>query len=103
RAPEQPGFTSPSALPDRADGVNDEAGLQAKAGGEHCVTGSATADLPAGLEQLPPGGPVNRPIHTTATEKPAVRRVDDGVHVEGGDVCLDDLDHAQVDRVKTCP
>ena len=81
-----------AALPDRADGVDDMAGLEAIAARDLGLAGLAAAERAAFGEQLRPGGAMDGAVDAAAAEQGGVGRVDDGVDVERGDVGLEDLD-----------
>src|SRR4051812_33857441 len=46
----------------------------------------ASVQLPAFAEQVRPRGAMNRPIDSASPEKRGVRRIDDCINFEGGDV-----------------
>src|SRR5690606_36169331 len=94
-------FAFVAALPERADGVDDEAGGQ---GESRCDAGFAggTADAApdfgngaTGGEQGRAGGAVDRTVHAAAAEQGFVRRVHDRVDAEFAKVGFDDPDHGR--------
>ena len=87
-----------SAVPVGADGVHHPAGGQPEPRGRDGVSHGqpvgqrGPAQLPARGQQLRPGGRVDRPVDSPATEQGRVRGVDDDVDVLRGDVPEDGLD-----------
>src|SRR5689334_22434727 len=83
------------AVPDGADGVDDEAGGKVVTTREAGLARRAAdawsdfGDLPAFFEQSRPGGPVDRAVHAPAAEHPLVGGVHDRVHLDVGDVGFD--------------
>jgi hypothetical protein len=76
-------LAKPAAAPDRSDG--------------RATNRSAHFRNPAtGRDELRTGSVVDRPVDAAAAEQPLARRVHDGVHLEGGDVGLDDADPVHV-------
>jgi len=59
--------------------------------GDFGAAGFAAMERAASVEEPGPGGPVDRAIHATAAEQGCIRRVDDGVNAQGGDVGDDDF------------
>ena len=89
---QQPLLVGIAALPDRPDRVDDVPGLQPVAARDLGLAGLAAAERAAFGEQLRPGGAMDGAVHAPAAEQGRLGRVDDGVHVEAGDVGLQDLD-----------
>src|SRR5215813_8144707 len=82
-------------VPHRPHRVHHEARQEPEAGSEHRVSGGTPANPAASGEELRPRGAVNCTVDATAAEERGVRRVDDGIHVERGDVATDDLHHSR--------
>ena len=78
-----------AAAPHRADGVDHMLGRQAIGFGDARLAGRTAAELAAFGEQLRPGGAMDRAIDPAAAEERRIRRVDDRVERERGDVGLD--------------
>lgn len=81
----------PAAVPDRPHRVNDVAGGQPIAVGDLGVAGGAAAELAAFGQQFRPGGAMNRTINAATAQQRGVRRIDDGIDLEGRDVGDDDV------------
>ena len=62
--------------------------------GDLGLPGLATVQGAALGEQSGAGSTVDRAVHAAAAQQRAVRRVDDGLHLEPGDVAFDDFDPA---------
>ena len=84
-----------TAMPHRAHRVDHPFGFEAKSRCDARFTGGTTTQLAAGFQQSRPRRPMYRPVHATAAQERGVGRVDDDIHVQIGDVVLDDLDHRQ--------
>lgn len=67
--------------PHGAYGVIDTLDWKTEPRGSTDVAGRAPANLAAGLQKFGPGGPMNGPIDTTASEEPLVGGVDDYIHM----------------------
>src|SRR4051812_28183612 len=85
-------FSGVPTLPDRTDRMDDPLRGQVKSRREPSLAGRATADLAGGFQEAGPGGAVDRAIDPAATEERAIRRVDDGIDRQRGDIGLDDVD-----------
>src|SRR5262249_46684257 len=83
-----------AAAIDRADRVDHEARLEPVAARQLRIAGLAAAERAALREQLLAGRAVDRAVDPTAAQQAGVRRVDDRVDVEGGDVGFHDRDPA---------
>ena len=75
-----------TAVPHRADGVDDVAARQAVRARDLGLAGPAAAQRPALLEQLRPRRTVDAAIHAATAQQRFLRRVDDGVHGHFRDV-----------------
>jgi len=80
------------AAPDRPDRMDDVPRGQSIAFGKLRLARPAAAEQPAFVNQLRPGGAVDGPIDAAAAEQRTVRRIDDRVHLEPGDVAAMDFD-----------
>ena|SRR6266849_3062918 len=85
-------FATVAATPYRTDRMDHMPGRQPIAAGDARLAGRTAADLAAFLQQLGPGGAVDRAIDAAAAEESGVGGVDDGVDIELGDIGFDDLD-----------
>jgi hypothetical protein len=83
----------PAASVDRPDRVDDVARRQPIAGRHPRLPDRAAAERAALGQQFRSGGSMNRSVHTASAEQAGVRRVDDGVDLEAGDVARHD-DHS---------
>lgn len=87
-----------ATVPDRSDGVGDEAGTQSKARCELGVADGASPETTTrGTKFGGPRGGVDCTVDTTAPGEACIRRVHDHVDVLKGDVALDDLNHHRAD------
>ena len=86
-----------AAVPDRAHGVDHVTGRQSVALGDPGLAGRAAADFSAFVQELGPGGTVDRAVDPAAAEQTLVGRIDDRINRLAGDVALDD-DHASGHR-----
>src|SRR6185437_663239 len=75
-----------SALPDRADRMDDVTRRQPVAARDPRFSGGTAAERPAFGQKLRPGRAVNRAIDAAATEQRRVGRVDDRVDIERRDI-----------------
>jgi hypothetical protein len=73
-------FPPVTAVPDRADGVDDMPRRQPMAGRDFGVTGFAAIEGTAFGQEFGAGGAVNRAVDATAAEQRRVGGVDDGVN-----------------------
>lgn len=99
---EQRLLTARTALPDWTHGVNDVTAWQIPAAGQFGMTGLATSECAALLEQPGSGGPVNGAVDATAAEQCIVGCIDDRIDGKLGDVAFEDLDpfaHAILSRM----
>src|SRR5207247_8758306 len=87
---QQPVFSARTIAPDRADGVDHEAGGKPIALRNFCLAGCATTQRTAFLEQLQSSRTMTRPIHAAAPQHPGVCRIDDGVNLLPRDVAFHD-------------
>jgi len=83
-------LTALTAVPHRADGVDDVAARQAVRARDFGLAGPAAAQRPALLEQLRPRRPVDAPIHPASAQQGLLGRVDNGVHGHFRDVVAND-------------
>ena len=70
-----------TAVPHRADGVDDVAARQAVRAGDLGLASPAAAQRPALLEQLRPRRPVDAAIHAATAQKRFICRIDDSVNL----------------------
>jgi hypothetical protein len=73
-------FAPATAVPDRADSVDDMPGRQPMAGRDFGVTGLATIEGTAFGQEFGAGSAVNRAIDAATAEQARVSGVDDGVN-----------------------
>ena len=85
------GFSLVAAVPDRADGVEDELGGETEAEGRFGVAGVASVELAAGFQELWTGGAVDCSVDASASAQGVIGGVDDGVDGEAGDVSVMDF------------
>jgi hypothetical protein len=71
--------------------VDDEFAGQVVAPGQLGFAGGAAAQRAAFLQQLRPGGPVDRAIHPATSKQAVVCGVDYGIHPHSGDIVFDNL------------
>ena len=83
-------LTALTAVPHRADGVDNVAARQAVSAGDLGLAGSAAAQRPALLEQLRSRRTVDAAIHAASTQQRLIRRVDDSVHAHFRDIVSND-------------
>src|SRR5690242_12827508 len=81
-----------TVTPDRADGVNDPFRGEPVTFGDLCLAGRTTAEHATFLQQLRPGGAMDRAIHAAAAQQGRVGRIHDRVHALLRDVASDDFD-----------
>jgi hypothetical protein len=72
--------------PDRPDGVNHVAGLEAIALRDLGRAGLASAEPLALAQELRSGCAMDGPVDSTTSEQCAVRRVDDRLDIDRGDI-----------------
>src|SRR5947209_11974217 len=80
-----------STTPDRADGVDDVLRRQPVAPGDLGIARLAAVQRTALYQKLWPCSAMNGAIHSAATEQRRIRRVDDRVNAQAGDVRDDDF------------
>ena len=85
-----------SAAPDGTRSVDHITAGQAIGGSDHGFPGAAPPELAALLKKPGTGGTVNRAVHTSAAEKRAIRRIDDGVDRKFCDVSGNDTDFHRI-------
>ena len=92
---EQMILVSISAMPHRPNCMKDPFGGQSESGRGLGVAGCTAAEFFAGRKKLWAGGAMNRPVNASAAEQRRIRRIDDRVHLNRGDVALngDELRH----------
>src|SRR5262245_14843671 len=86
-----------SAAPHRADRVDDVLGFEAIAARDLGGAGIAAAERAAFGEQVRPGGAMDGAVDAAAAEQRPVGGVDDGPHIERGDVRNADLEPRRSD------
>src|SRR6185312_7767020 len=82
----------------RTDGVDDVPRLQPMPAGDLGRAGVAAVERRAFRAQAGARGAMDGAVDTATAEKLAVRRIDDGVDVERGDVGDDDVEPRRADR-----
>ena len=85
-------FAVTAAAPYRSHGVNDIARGQSITLGQFGLTGGATAQAPAFLQQSAPRGAMDGAVHAAAAQQRIIGGIDDGIHSQLGDVRLHYLD-----------
>ena len=85
-------LTGSSAPPDRPDRVDDMGGWQTMPAGEPRLPWWTAAQSTAFGKKLGPRSPVDRAIHSTAAEQRGVRRIDDRIDPQAGDVARGQAD-----------
>ena len=93
---EQGGLVGVATMPDRSDGVDHVPGGQPVTSGDFGVTGGAAVQCPALGQQLGPGDTVNGAINTATAQQGIVGGVDDGIHLQGGDVVFNNVNDCQI-------
>jgi hypothetical protein len=74
-------------VPDRSDSVDDETGRNAKTWSRLGIAGvTTTKDRTRGQKIRRAGCAMDGPVHPATAPERVVRSVDDGIHLEGGDV-----------------
>ena len=91
-APQQLGVTPPPAAPHGTHRVDHVLGPEAVASREARLTGGATAQRPAHLEQPWAGRAMDRTVHPAAAQECRIGRVHDCIHGLSGDVALHRFD-----------
>jgi hypothetical protein len=61
---------------------------QEESRGDLGLSGFTTIQQPAGLQQFRTGCPVNGPVHSASPQEALVGRIDNGIHLHGGNVSL---------------
>jgi len=84
-------FALASAMPDRADGMNDMPRRQTIRFGDFRAASLAAVEGTAFGQQLESGRAMDRTIHPTTAEQRGVRSVDDRVNAERRNIGDDDL------------
>jgi hypothetical protein len=85
-------FSVFSAMPHRANGMNDKSGGQAITPGQFCLAGLATVEQAALAEKFRTGSAMDCPIDPSAAKQRAVSGVDNGVNGQDRDVRLENCD-----------
>ena len=80
-----------SSLPDRAYRVDHIPGRQTVTFGDFGLTGFASPKGAAFFQKLGTGCPVDGSIHSAASQQAFIGRIDNGIHLHGGDIVPDDL------------
>ena len=83
---QQFGLCIRATVPHRSNGVDDVPRAQTVTVGALGIAGFATTEQSASVEQLRASGTVNGAIDTAATKQRFIRRIDDCINIEGGDV-----------------
>lgn len=78
-----------AAMPHRTYRVDHMCCVQAKARRHLGLTCAAAIEGPAGLQQLGTSSTMDGAVHPTTAQQRCVGGIDDGVHLEPGDVALD--------------
>jgi len=86
-----------AAVPDRSHRMNDVASRQAITAGDLGLAGGTAAQSTAFGEQLRTGGAMDGTVDAATAEQRIVRCIDDGVHIERGDVGDDDVKPRRAD------
>jgi hypothetical protein len=80
-----------AAVPDRSDGMNHMPRWKEISLGDLGVAGLAAVELTALSQQLGPGRIMDRAIDAPSAEQRRIRRVDDGINAQRGDVGNNDF------------
>ena len=86
-------FTHAAALPDRPHGMNDPSGGQIKPGGYLRLPRPASTQGPVIGKERRSGRGMNGAVNAAATQQGMIRRIDDGVYIQSGDIRLQYLKH----------
>jgi hypothetical protein len=89
-----------SAVPDRADGMNDMPRRQPISQSDFGAAGLAAMERAAFGNKLGPGRAMDRAVHATAAEQRRVRGVDDGVNAQARDVGDNDFQPRRADLAR---
>jgi hypothetical protein len=89
-----------AAVPDRSDGMDHMPRWKEISLGDLGVAGLATVELTALSQQLGPGRIMDRAIDAASAEQGRVRRVDDGVNAQRGDVGNNDFQPRLADQAR---
>lgn len=81
-----------AAVPHRTDSVNHVPRRQPEPGSDLGVASGAATERTASGQQLRTGRTMNGTIDTAATQQRAVRRIDDGIDGQRGDIGDDDVE-----------
>ncbi len=73
--------------------MNDMLRRQVAAFGNLCIPRRAAAQCAARLQQSRPGRPMDRPIHTTASEQRGVGGINNRIDLELRNIAFDYLNH----------
>ena len=84
-------FVARTTVPNRSDGMNHMSRRELVTFGDLGVAGLAAVQGPAFVLQFGAGCIMNRPIDAATAEQRRIRRVDDGVNAERGDVGNNDF------------
>ena len=88
---EQIVFAEVTAIPHRANGVDHMLGFKLVAPGNLGIAGFATLQHSAFHDEFGAGGAMDRAIDAASAEQRRIRRVDDGVNAQCGDVGNNDF------------
>jgi len=91
----------PAAIPHRADGVDHVFRRKPISPGDFGITGLASVEHAAFGNKLGPGGPMNGTIHPATAQEGGIRRVDDGVNAQCGDISDDDFQPRATDLTRS--
>ena len=72
--------------------------LQLVGSGQFSVSGRASAEPAAFVQQLRARRPMNCAVYAAPAQQSFVRRVDDRIHIEGRDVAFEDLSLIHIRR-----
>ena len=85
-------LTMAATMPYRADSVNHVPRRQPEPGSDLGVAGSAATERTARGQQLRPGRTMDGAVDAAATQQRAVRRIDDRIDSQRGNIGDDDLE-----------
>ena len=84
-------LVSLAAAPHRPDGMDHMPGFQLVAAGDFRLAGLGAAEASAFGQQFRSGRAMNGAVDATAAQEAAVGGIDDGIHIQGGDVGNNDF------------
>ncbi len=80
-----------AAVPHRPDGMDHMPSPEPIAAGDFRLAGFGAAEASAFGQQLRSGSAMNGAVDATAAQEAAVGGIDDGIHIQGGDVGNNDF------------